>query len=196
MTQNALWREDFGKKACLHFSYKNILLKYSKNMKQSPKSWHRPFHPLSHANNWLTQCFPIGPISWYHRSDLYLIGSIVFTCILPNQQVVPMGILISKLTRLMTLKTPAIVENIVAMNKSQYSGRRSNDRYFCKVVSSWPNNSNSCFSSSAVFSFIDSFSSADGFRGLFLGSRAINAAVAPVTKTNADRIRSPFLQPQ
>ena len=26
------------KKACLHFSYKNILLKYSKNMKRSPKS--------------------------------------------------------------------------------------------------------------------------------------------------------------
>ena len=28
MAQNALWREDFGKK--LHFCYKNILLKYSK----------------------------------------------------------------------------------------------------------------------------------------------------------------------
>ena len=37
------------KKACLHFSYKNILLKYSKNMKQSPKSWHRPFHPLKYS---------------------------------------------------------------------------------------------------------------------------------------------------
>ena len=32
VAQNALWREDFGKKACLHFSYKNIILKYSKNM--------------------------------------------------------------------------------------------------------------------------------------------------------------------
>ena len=50
MAQNALWREDFGKKACLHFSYKNILLlKYSKNMKWLPKSWHRPFHPLKAA---------------------------------------------------------------------------------------------------------------------------------------------------
>ena len=36
MAQNALWREDFGKKTCLHFSYKNMLLKYSKNMKRSP----------------------------------------------------------------------------------------------------------------------------------------------------------------
>ena len=46
MAQNALWREDFGKKGCLHFSYKNILLKYSKNMKRSPNRWHGPFHPL------------------------------------------------------------------------------------------------------------------------------------------------------
>ena len=28
------------------FSYKNILLKYSKNMKRSTKKWHRPFYPL------------------------------------------------------------------------------------------------------------------------------------------------------
>ena len=41
-----LKRRIWKKKACLHFSYKNILLKYSKNMKRSPKSWHRPFHPL------------------------------------------------------------------------------------------------------------------------------------------------------
>ena len=52
MVQNALWREDFGKKACLHFSYKNILLKYSKNMKWAPKSWHRPFHPLIWYLTW------------------------------------------------------------------------------------------------------------------------------------------------
>ena len=35
------------KKACLHFSYKKILMKYSTNMKRTPKSWHRPFHPLT-----------------------------------------------------------------------------------------------------------------------------------------------------
>ena len=28
------------------FSYKNILLKDSKNIKRSPKKWHAPFHPL------------------------------------------------------------------------------------------------------------------------------------------------------
>ena len=28
VAKNALWRENFGKKASLHFSYKNILLKY------------------------------------------------------------------------------------------------------------------------------------------------------------------------
>ena len=50
MAQNALWRQEFWQKACLHFSYKNILLKYSKNMKWSPKSWHRPFHLLKQAD--------------------------------------------------------------------------------------------------------------------------------------------------
>ena len=37
--RNRRGKESLAKK-CLHFSYKNILAKYSKNMKQSPKNWH------------------------------------------------------------------------------------------------------------------------------------------------------------
>ena len=29
------------------FSYKNILLKYTKNINRSPKEWHAPFYPLT-----------------------------------------------------------------------------------------------------------------------------------------------------
>ena len=42
MAHNALWREDCGKMRAYIFSYKNILLKYTKTVKWSQKKWYEP----------------------------------------------------------------------------------------------------------------------------------------------------------
>ena len=46
MAQNALWREDFGKKHVYILVTKIYYWNIQKTMKRSPKSWHKMFHSL------------------------------------------------------------------------------------------------------------------------------------------------------